>query len=905
MQITSRAYKTEQKEYLRNEQYVYVYLGVISREAQANAVAEGGFTIYSEPQSIFGSNNFEAYYATAEENMARCDASQFFMPRDENAFALWQGLVTQEILGTVRIYFGAYKRLNIKGLTIDFGYYFPTDFTISNGNINYTHRYSNDTEGIWTTEDEFLQTEYIQITPHTMVGGVQRLRIKSILFGLGFLFDNTNLISTSWKSEVAHLSDTLPAKSFSFVIDNLSRKFSADNPHSFVAFLQEQQDVEFEYGRKMEDGSIYRIPGGKLNLTSWSSNDTQAKFTAVGFMDYSTDTYKKGQYYPEGISLWDLAVEVCEDAGYKDYIIDTYLKKVFTHNPLPVAKHKELLQLIANAARAILRETRNGRIEIKTSFIPEIIDVTDNGHTDYSNLQNIVEANSVTYEYGTAEKDFTYADGHQYFIPRNPDEGYIDVGYVSNLVSSADGYFDAVTTNFLHFVYDNDVITGITYKDNDLEISRGLFIGDGITVAFNEMSTQNPCITIAWEAAWTFFNLYLIFADAFPKVIVIHTFKDDSEVETFTVEDDIDMSTLVNHDFYDIDKITVEFVQTNPYQRIHLSKIIFGNITDYCIDYRDMATSPTAVRTDTIKNVNVVYTEYAYGTEVKTVSTITTVIGENTSTFNKPHHDYSLSYKEIKDDEEEYSKVSKVFCDSLPNVDDAKSNTRYFIHNGNQDDIYMVKTEDKLKSWEFIQTVTEEVVDNLPGTLDPDTLYMIPTDTEHIYHLYMLIHDHDEDKIVSVGYDVRGTLEILESGAYYIIFTTNVESPVVVSGIEFIVSEITYANPLNELGNDKTATNVLIDNLEHAQIEAEWLSEYYSNDVEYKIQYRGEPAIDPDDQIYTENKFVEKNLIRVTSTQIDTSAGMSMTCTLTGRRVSFVDAAKVDYAIVDQSEVQE
>ena len=906
MQITSRAYKTEQKQYLRNEQYVFVYLGVISREAQANATAEGGFTIYSDPQSIFGTTNFEAYYATAEQNMARCDGSQFFMPRDESAFALNQGLVTQDILGIVRFYFGSFQHLNIKGLTIDFGDYYPTDFTISNGHSSYTYRYSNDSEGVWTTEDEFLDTEFIQITPHAMVGGVQRLRIHSILFGIGFLFDNYNLISTSWKSEVAHLSDTLPAKSFSFTIDNLSRKFSADNPHSFVAFLEEQQDVEFEYGRMMDDGTIYRIPGGKLNLTSWSSDDTQAKFTAVGYMDYSTATYNKGQYYPDGISLWQLAVDVCEDAGYTDYIIDTYLKKIIVHNPLPVEKHKNLLQLIANASMAILRETRDGRIEIKTSFVPDIVDISSNGHTDYSNLDNLVVEDAAYNEYATNEKDFVYADGHQYFRPRNAQEtGLIEGGYISSAISGNEGYFDGATDNFLHFVYDEDTISGISFKNRMLDITRGKFTGDGIEVSMNENASSNPCLTIQWEASWTFFNLVLMFSDVFPEIIVVHTYKDEAEVETFTVEDTIDYTTVINHDFYDIDMITFEFVKTHPYQRIHLGKVLFGNITDYTIDYRDMATSPTAARTDFIKNVNVVYTEYSYGTDVKSLSTVTAVVGENTTEFRNACHDYSLSYKEIKDDEETYTKVSKVFCDELPNVDEAKTNTRYFVPTGNSGEyyMYMIETTDGVKSWDLKDTVTEQIVNSLPGTLQDHILYLVQTDTALIYHLYLLFHDTEEDKILSLGYDVRGTLTIVDSGAYYITFTTDVATPVTVSGIEFVVAETTYTNQLNEVGTDKTAKNVLIDNLEQAQKESEWLAEYYNNDVEYKIQYRGEPALDPDDQIYIENKFVERNLIRITSTQIDTSAGMSMTCTLNGRRISYVEAATVGNAIVGQSEV--
>lgn len=906
MQITSRAYKTEQKGYLRNEQYVFVYLGVISREAQATAQAEGEFTEYSDAQSIFGNNVFEAYYVTAEQNMARCDGSQYFMPRDTSAYALWQGLITERIKDSVTFTFGHYKHLNIKGLTIDFGDFFPTEFIISNGQISYTYRYTNDTEGEWTTEDEFLDTEYLTITPITMVGGQQRLRIKSILFGLGFMFDNTNLISTAWKSEVAHLSDALPAKSFSFTIDNLSRKFSADNPHSFVAFLEEQQDVEFEYGRLMDDGTIYRIPGGKLNLTSWSSNDTQANFTAVGYMDYSTDTFNKGQYYPEGISLFELATQVCDDAGYSDYIIDTYLKKIITHNPLPVEKHKNLLQLIANASMAILRETRDGRIEIKTSFEPDIIDISSNGHTDYSVLDNLVEKEASYSEYATTEKNFVYADGHQFFRPRNVDEGLIEAGYVSEAVANDEGIFEGLTDNYVHFICDDDDITGIEF-DGQITTKRGKFLGNGIEVSLNASTTNNPLVTIEWEASWTFFNLTLIFSDVFPNTIIIHTYKNDVVLENFVVDEPIDYQTLINHDFYDIDKLEIEFAETSPNQRIHLGKIIFGSVTDNSIDYRDMSTTPTAIRTDFIKNVNVVYSEYDYGTEVKSIGTVTTVEGENILESKNAHHDYSLEYKEIKDDDEEHTKANKSFVDELPSVDIGKSNTRYFVPTGNDGEyfMYMLETTDGVKDWDLKGRVSEAIVDNLPGSLAANTLYLVTTDTELIYHLYLLYNNNGENTVLSLGYDVRGTLTITETSAFYCKFTTNVASPVVVNGIEFIVTEHTFVNQLNEVGTDKTANNVLIDNLEQAQKEAEWLEDYYNNDVEYTIQYRGEPAIDPDDQIYIENKFVERNLIRVTDTQISTSTGMSMTCVLHGRRISYVEAAKVDYAIVDQSEVSE
>ena len=54
-------------------------------------------------------------------------------------FGLYQGIVTQDALGTVTFTFGDYHRLNIKGLTIDFGDFYPTSFTVSNGNADNTY----------------------------------------------------------------------------------------------------------------------------------------------------------------------------------------------------------------------------------------------------------------------------------------------------------------------------------------------------------------------------------------------------------------------------------------------------------------------------------------------------------------------------------------------------------------------------------------------------------------------------------------------------------------------------------------------------------------------------------------------------------------------------------------------
>lgn len=747
MQRVSAAYKAEQKEYLRQEGYVWVYLGIISKEAQANAIPEGTFTVYSEEEKTTQSPEFEAYYATPEENFTRVDSTQFFMPRN-GGFALYQGAVTQEICAPITYRFGKYTSLNIKGLTIDFGDNYPTSFTITNGDPQYTYDYTNDAPGEWVCEDVFRGSPYITITPHSMKGGRQRMRILSILFGVGLVFANDSLLSTKWKSSCQHIMDSLPSKSFEFSVSNLNRKFAADDPHSFAAFLQQDQNIEFHYGRRLLDGTMYTIPGGKLRLKTWSSDDTQAKFSAVGFLDYMSGTYYKGQYYSNGISLYDLAVDVCTDAGIENYCIDNYLQTLITHNPLPVEKHRNLLQLIANASRSIMRETRDGGLEIQSSFVPELISITTNSEASYSRLENVLKDEITCIDYASSEKDFTTVDNTQYFAPRE-EESLPEACYVSAEAAREDGTF-----------------------------------------------ATNPKIIVQWEAAWTFFDMSVIFGAAIPEEFVLNLYNYGTLQETIVV-DEVDKSTILNYEFYNIDKLEIEFTKAKPYQRIHIFNIVFGKITDYTLDYSDMSKSPKASTTEFVKDVNVVYSEFAYGSEAKKLSTTKAAEGENTVLFNKPCHSYSLAYKD----------------------------------------------------------------------------------------------------------GGSGTLTITASGAYYVTFTSSRATEVDISGIEFIVSEKTHTIEVNQVGTDKTASNVLIDNITMAEDEADWLAEYFSNDVEYEINYRGEPALDPDDQIYTENKYVELNLVRIVESQIDTSTGMSMSCKLKGRRTSYAEMALVDEARVDISMV--
>ena len=97
----------------------------------------------------------------------------------------------------------------------------------------------------------------------------------------------------------------------------------------------------------------------------------------------------------------------------------------------------------------------------------------------------------------------------------------------------------------------------------------------------------------------------LVFYNAKPSSFTIYSYNYNELVSTKEY-DEIDFMTSIEDDFVGISKIRIVFNKTNPYQRIHLSNISFGDITDYVLDYSDMTSSPTASVAEKIKKVNVI-----------------------------------------------------------------------------------------------------------------------------------------------------------------------------------------------------------------------------------------------------------------------------------------------------------
>lgn len=595
------AYKQSVSERYRNQRYMVVTIGIINQAAQKDAafVEERGAEYYylSNLRRPLDNYDIEFDYVTLEQDWYKLDGTMLFPPRPESADYLFNnGVISADILGPICIKFNA--AYDIRGLTIDWGPAYPVDFTITNGTK--TAEFTGNTESYWVSDEIFNGTEYFLITPQTMVNGQGRLRIRKMFMGVGISFENKKITKSSKAEYASPIMEELPTVDFSMTVENKDRLFDVENKDSAINYLEIGQEVTVHYGYEMPDGSIYWMDGCVCNLTDWEADDEEMSFTAKDKIDDLSETYYRGKYYAEGISLYDLAVDVFTDADLDSryYELDEYLESVIVYNPLPCVAHKECLQIIANAGRCRLYQDRQGIICIQAAFTtvisPERMEVTSEDAAEWSNLPSVVNG-TTKYEYATLSRDHYRLDGTMYFLPRSG--SYMPAGFISQEVSDASGEF-----------------------------------------------TQNPKFMVTLEAATKYYGLQLNFSSNPAPGVTIHTYNAGALQESYAVPEITGNENYISHEFPQFDQIEFEFTEAQPNSRVFVDSVVFGDVTDYSLDYRNMKKSPKGIQKEKVARVDVIQSVYGLTDEVKNIFQETVdVTGCDTYTFYFSEASYDVT----------------------------------------------------------------------------------------------------------------------------------------------------------------------------------------------------------------------------------------------------------------------
>lgn len=559
MYQTSQEYKESMKRPLRESSYMKIQLGLINQEAQQSATLENkDYNDFSDPETLFSLHTVKRY-ATYEQDMWKADGTMYFLPKSSDSY--WKdGITFSELFKEethIKFIFGSGKS-DIKGLTIGFGENYPTDFSIltdDGTSVSFENK-----EKVFKTDTVFNNTSSIELVVTDMNVPNNRIRIDYIQFGLGLEYDNSWIMEASSKNTLSAINDDLPSSEFSVTLYNDNQIFNVDNPNSEINFLESGQKLNVLMGYTLDSGNVEWMQMHSLYVHEWSASDEKATIKAVDVLQFLNDDYYKGQYYENGITLYDLAVLVLEDAGVsqEDYYLDTYLKKVTVHNPIPNVRHKEALQIIANAGRCVLDYDRYGRIRIHSLFRPKY-ETASNGTVYYSDISS-VDIQSPKSVFATYEGDRWIANGEQLFLSKS---GIQNVGYVSSAISDADGLFG-----------------------------------------------NNPVIIRTLEAKYKAYGIYIEFGENIPKKFIIRTYSDGNLNNTITVQSGITKDFELQYDFHEYDKMEIEFVEAEPFNRIHVNYISIGSETAYKIEYDDLYSTPVGTQLDKIKNVKV--TRYIY-----------------------------------------------------------------------------------------------------------------------------------------------------------------------------------------------------------------------------------------------------------------------------------------------------
>lgn len=602
MQKVSKEYQASMSSPLRERAFIQVSFGLINQTAQTEAkLRASNESYYSSSASVltFGANNVE--YATLERNFTKVDGSMRFLPREDlDVIYHDTGIVSENTLETeefaLLVNFGS-EEISFKGFSIDFGYNYPTEFKIFTNNGKRLDITNND-KSLWVTDETFDKVRKITILVQKMKYDGCRVRIKSLQFGLGLVYGNEYVLDSSLESYVSPISADIPQIDFMVKLKNDDKYFNVDNPKSAINYFETGQQLSVMYGYKLPDSNeVEWVKGGQLVCTEWESDDNTATIRGTDLLRGLDREYSMGQYSSVGVSYYDVLTSLFREMGIKKYYIEPRLRLLKLKNPIPRVKLKEAIQLLANACRCTVSQSRWGEIQIKSNYIPELSISSDDGDR-MSNLANVLKPGQKV-EFARLDRDYTTVDGSMFFANRTG-VSKRPVGFVSNRATDSTGVF-----------------------------------------------ANSVKIAVTMDNIRAYYNVNIEFGNTLPSLFTIDTYNNGVNTNTFAVgSSEISKKMSVIRDFGECDKMVFSFEETaKPNNHVVVRRIGLETATNFMITRRDMLSSPKAIKQESIKEIIVPYYTYQESDKVDVLISEDIEVSQNqviTYYFDSPCYDFNV-----------------------------------------------------------------------------------------------------------------------------------------------------------------------------------------------------------------------------------------------------------------------
>jgi hypothetical protein len=405
MQNVSQEWKDNQTELLTPESFVEISLTLTDPDAYEDATAEDNGHIYisNTEQTVSEVDKDIIPYVTLEQNLWMLNDSRKIIPTSNYGDC---GYISNVLSGgncifvnkpTVTINFLSTNVNLIPGVTITWGIAYDeyaVDFTVTayNGDTVIARQdIVGNTSVMSTVPMDIVDYDRIVISISKWSLPYRRARVAELLPGITKIYTKTDLFSFEHSQQVDPISASLPKSEISFSIDNTDNSYNPNNVDSLAKYLIERQEVKTKYGYKIGN-KVEWLDCGTFYMSEWDApqGGMTADFKARDLLEFMTGTYYYGTYSPNGVSLYDLALSVLQDAelpledeGIVKWVIDDSLKNIYTVAPLPIDTHANCLQLIANAGGCVIYQDRKGILHIKP-FVRVESDYTITHFNSYS-----------------------------------------------------------------------------------------------------------------------------------------------------------------------------------------------------------------------------------------------------------------------------------------------------------------------------------------------------------------------------------------------------------------------------------------------------------------------------------------------------------------------------------------
>jgi len=401
---------------------------------------------------------------------------------------------------------------SVAGLTLAFDrhYWLPKiiriEFRDSGGNVLNNQTFNVDSylffASMIVNDFKYMEIEFLEVETYTFA------RLNTIFYGARLEYSQNsdkNISNAKLLEELSVIGDELSINTSSLTVIDPAETFNIDNPQGYYSLLQQKQRIDIY---SMLNGVEYQMAANYMK--SWqTASGVVATFDCQDILGVMSGTKFKGNLY-EQVPARTIIDEIMLDFGYTDYYVDDEVGNELLSGIIAPCSHKDALQLVGFAIRAVVDTSRSGTINIfspvssiQTQLLADrkfmnpahtitqtdlITDVVVTAH-NYMKSMELSQAYKAVVDVGVYEASFNvpYCD----FMGTNCtilEYGYFYVRFEVSEESEViiDGYkYDDFTTTFVESLkelpagtYRNEKIANactLISKSNAMAVARHLY----------------------------------------------------------------------------------------------------------------------------------------------------------------------------------------------------------------------------------------------------------------------------------------------------------------------------------------------------------------------------------------------------------------------------------------------